>query len=155
MKRRFAMPSVPTWSETVLRRIGEASGVSDLAFDEYGVCPLEVDGMLLVVEQRREGEALFLAARLGEAPGEGRSELFARLLNANVYFNGTGGATLAVSSAGGDVLLQRECDAASGDFAALLADFLNMAFYWKRQMEAPSPVERQGQSEAPYPMIRI
>lgn len=124
------------WAQQMLDRIGVAAGLSLLEFNENGVCLLEVDGMFLSVEQRGNGNTLFLSARLGQIPEVGRAEWLAALLDANVYCNGTAGALFAVTRLDSSILLQRECHEYSGEFEEVLTTFLGTAFLWRDRLRA-------------------
>lgn len=133
------------WAQQMLQRVSEAAGFSSLEFDEKGVCLLEVDGMFLSLEQRDNGNALFLSARIAELPEKQRMEWLAELLEANVYFNGTAGAMFAVTRIGSVVLLQRECNEQSGDFEDILNVFLAVAFQWRTRLQSGAPVGQNPQ----------
>ena len=92
-------------------------------------------------------QSLVLFSALGTLDDAQRTALAAQFLDANVFWRGTGGATLGVSSSGLAVICERE-PVASLDLPKLrstLEAFVNRAEMWKHL------VERAGTRVAPEP----
>jgi hypothetical protein len=132
-------------SASLLQRLGQSLGLDSLAPDSDGSCSVTFDGAV-TVEFRPDhaNSALILFSALAQlSPGQ-RTALAPRLLEANLFWQDTGGATLGVSAAGLAILCLREPLAAL-DLTRLrqvLEIFLNSAETWRhfldRAVESPA-----------------
>jgi hypothetical protein len=91
--------------DEVLSAFGKEVGM-ELATEENGVC-------LLVFDKRTTinllgdpiTESLLVWSNLGPLPGEGSERVLRSLMQANLFWTGTGGATLGLMPEGGEVVL--------------------------------------------------
>lgn len=126
---------IPTHLRSLISELGSRMSLPALKLDENGGCALEFDERITVSLQYREPEnQLWMYAILGHAP-EGRPELYERLLQANLFWRHTLGATLSLS---GDtppnVVLARPLHLTSLDESSLsnaVETFLNTAIDWQ------------------------
>jgi hypothetical protein len=88
-------------------RLGEAIGIADLALDEGGTCTLVIDNGAVIVSlgHNTAAGALDLMTCLDQV--EPTPANLSRLLQANLGWRGSGGATFALDPTGGAVMLQR------------------------------------------------
>jgi len=132
--------------QTLLDEFARRIGLTDLALDETGRCALRFNGTL-TVEMAAHGAELQVHADLGALPAlpaPDLSQLCTDLLQANLFGNGTHGATLALS---GDrsprvILAQRvlwrHCTAC--EFEMLIEQFVEVAEQWSSALQAtPQP----------------
>ena len=120
-------------ADALIRALGHAVGIDALSLDDGGACALRFDETVLALELD-EGEArLVLHAGLGPLPAEGRAELLARLLEGNLFWKDTQGATLALDRSDDRVLLLRAVplDAPPAGFPGLVERFVDAAEAWR------------------------
>lgn len=87
------------------------AGLGALALDNKGVCRLSFDDTLIVDLEHDDGAGvLHIYATVGPIPAEGKEEVYASLLSANLFGAETGGATLAIDRPRGEIVLCRAVD---------------------------------------------
>lgn len=92
---------------TLLSRVGEAMGVSNLEADADGYCLLRIDDRLeLSLEFDEDSQSVILSAACGQLPKPANGQMLMELLAANFYWSGVGGATLSVHEPTHTVYLQ-------------------------------------------------
>lgn len=138
----------------LMSELGKQMGLEDLKLDRDGVCRLVFDGKLAVdFESGEDGRVLHLYSILSPLPGEGTEMLCLRLLEANLFGRGTGGATFAVDPDPGDVVLFRTFDMERTDFQGFinqLESFVNHLEGWSREI-IRTPSEAGAEPEAGPP----
>jgi hypothetical protein len=83
--------------DAMLAPLGRALGLGPLATDEDGTCRLVLDdGLDLVLLPDPSREIVLVWCTPGALPRAGREEVLAALLCANLFWQGTSGATLAL-----------------------------------------------------------
>ncbi len=93
--------------DSLLSRVGVLTGIHDLVADEEGFCLIQVDGCLnLTLEYREDTDAIILGAVCGRLPDPAPASLLSEILEANYYWIGSGGGTLAVNANTGTLGLQ-------------------------------------------------
>jgi len=92
-------------ADQVLQALATALAAPGLGFDAQGCARLRVDDRLDVNFERSEGHLIHVYCSLGPLPTDQREALFERLLCANLFGTETGGATLAIDPAFGEVVL--------------------------------------------------
>ena len=120
-------------ADALIRALGHAVGIDALSLDDGGACALRFDETVLALELD-EGEArLVLHAGLGPLPAEGQAELLARLLEGNLFWKDTHGATLALDRRQDRVLLLRAVplDSPPAGFPGLVERFVDAAEAWR------------------------
>lgn len=131
--------NIPQRLQMLLRELGQRMGLSLLSFDPYGGCALELDQRMIISLQCHEsGDELWLYTDLGPVPGRSLA-LHEKLLQANLFWQQTSGATLSLS---GDTpphaVLARALHWMPMDEASLVAaveNFVNTAEDWQARLE--------------------
>ena len=120
-------------ADALIRALGHAVGIDDLALDDGGTCTLRFDETVLALELDEGEDRLVLHAALGPLPAEGQAELLARLLEANLFWKDTHGATLALDRGAARALLLRAVplDAPPAGFPGLVERFVDAAEAWR------------------------
>ena len=89
--------NTPERLQALLRELGQRMGLSQLALDADGGCALELDQRMIVSLQYREAEnELWLYADMGPI-GRRSQAFYEKLLQANLFWQQTSGATLSLS----------------------------------------------------------
>jgi hypothetical protein len=151
----------------LLKEMGNQTGLGDIVLDENNVCRLVFDDRLAVdVEALPDGKKFYIHASVGLTPYENRATFFEELLAANLFGQGTAGATLALDRDLGEIILFREFETEKTDyqeFVSALEVFLSRLEYWTERVssgEAGTTEEGPGdrrREETPHegPMIRV
>ncbi|WP_263769498.1 type III secretion system chaperone [Propionivibrio soli] len=93
--------------DSLLSRAGVLAGIRDLVADEDGFCLVQVDGrLMLTLEYSQDADAVILGAVCGRLPEPAPASLLSEILEANYYWIGSGGGTLAINSPAGTLDLQ-------------------------------------------------
>lgn len=110
--------------------LGRAIGIDALALDELGTCTLRFDDTVVMLEA--EEYRLVLHSIIGTAPVLGRAEFMARLLEANLLWKDTGGATLALDPHSDRVLMMQAVppEMPPVQFPNLVGRFVDAAEAW-------------------------
>lgn len=146
----------PERLRTLLRELAQQMGLGALPFDAEGGCALELDQRMIISLQYQAGDdALWLYADLGELPRRSPA-LLEKLLQANLFWHQTSGATLSLS---GDepphaVLARAVHWQPMGQpcLAAAVELFVNSAEHWQdrlRQTETETEVSTQAAIDRP------
>ena len=118
-----------------LAELGEILGLEDLEFhDEDDTCLLELDGKTkIAITLNEERGEIVIHLLVGQLPEENRYDVVEQLLEANLFWAGTRGATLSIERERGDVFLTRALSVNGLDGAALgtaIADLASSAEQW-------------------------
>lgn len=123
----------------LLKEFGDTIGVSDMAPDEDGYVSFSVDDDLIIhLQYEQESEGLRFFASLGEVSPVDRASVIADMLDANVLWRGTGGATLGLDSEKDVVTMAYQepiGNMSYGRFEQLLDGFLITAEQWTRRIQ--------------------
>lgn len=133
--------------QALLGQLGQQIGLPGLALDDDDYCLLRVDAQLDVgLEFIDDQQALVLCARCGALTDHNRQRVLAEMADANFYWVGSGGGTLATNSREGAVYLQyREATAhlTLERLEQLLHAVVSNAGFWHSRLaqadEAPAP----------------
>lgn len=123
--------------QSLLASLGQSIGLPDLAPDDEGYCALSFDDLMVHLQYDPAQDELLAFARLGEIDDDEPAELYARMLAANLFWQGTGGATLGVQPEDGMVFLCRKTPLGpldDGGFQQLLEQFVNTADSWRGEV---------------------
>jgi hypothetical protein len=99
-----------------------------------------MDELVLTLELDEGEERLVLHAVVGPLPADGQAELFARLLEGNLFWKDTHGATLALDRRNAHVLLLRAVplDSPPAGFPNIVERFLDCAEAWREVIATAS-----------------
>src|SRR5262249_6463222 len=120
-------------ADALIRALGHAVGIDALSLDDGGACALRFDETVLALELDEGEDRLVLHAGLRPLPANGQAELFARLLEGNLFWKDTQGATLALDRRDDHVLLLRAVplDSPPAGFPGLVERFVDAAEAWR------------------------
>lgn len=144
----------------LLSQAGVDMGLGPIRLNADGLCRLIFSQTIIVdIEQANDepGTALIYAT-VGIVPPEAREGLLLHLLEANLFGQGTGRATLAVDPARSEILLFRRFDLERLEYAEFIRDlesFVNLAGSWIEKLATARPTPSQSASESPAAMNGI
>ena len=125
--------------EHVLQELSRQMALDGVALDENRVCQLVFDDKIVVnIESPLDNEdKVYLYSTVGIVPPENKEAFYEKLLEANLFGYGTGGATLAVSSELAEVILiqtffMEKTD--YQDFVNGLENFIDQTAAWLDQL---------------------
>jgi hypothetical protein len=122
----------------LLHVLGQEVGIPRLGLDKTGCCALAFDEVVVNFELDEEAHQLFLYASLGSVPEEVPAAFYRELLDGNLFWKDTGGATLGLDREGQRVILHQTVAVgriSDTDFKALVERFVNVAEAWSRRLE--------------------
>lgn len=118
-------------AHSLLAELGQQMNLPNLSFDNRGLSRLVFDRKIVVdLEHDEAGKVLHIYSVLGQIPPTNREKLFEMLLSANLFGKETGGASAAIDSLTGDILICRSLaldKTDSVDFQKILENFLDAA----------------------------
>ncbi len=124
----------------LLSELGQAVGLPDLAPDKDNYCCLGFDDKIITHLQYSDtNQVLMLFAQLGVIDEDKVNDIYPRLLKANLFWQGTGGATIGVDDETREVLISYQAPMQFMDFLKfqeLLEGFINTAELWINTLEA-------------------
>lgn len=124
----------------LLSELGKNVGLPELAPDEDNYCCLGFDDKIIThLQYNQENDVVMLFAQLGTIDTDKANLIYPRILKANLFWQGTGGATLGVDDESGEVLMAYQLPIQILDFAKfqeLLEGFINTAELWINTLEA-------------------
>jgi hypothetical protein len=118
----------------LLKELGEAVRIPDLAADETGYAGLVIDGMLVQLQLNPHTGIVTLFTQLGKVPDEYRAAVNERLLDANLFWQGTRGATIGADIESHEIVIGKGADTTHLDGAGLVAlvdSFQRTAEAWR------------------------
>ena len=123
----------------LLKDFGSTIGTPDLSPDEEGYVCFAVDENLIIhLQYEQELETLRFFTGLGEVSAVNKAAVIEDLLNANVLWRGTGGATLGLDSQKDVVTMAYQepiSNISYGRFEQILEGFLTTAEQWMRRIQ--------------------
>ena len=122
----------------LLSDFGKEIGIPELAFDENGTCSLIFDEVVVNIEKNTEDGKLFFYSNLGTIPATQREGFYKTLLEANAFYKGTGGGTLAIDESSNIVLFLYQVPVKSldhGTFSKTMENYINIVEYWTEQVK--------------------
>jgi hypothetical protein len=125
--------------DRVLAAFGDAIGLDGLALDDAGMGTIFVDDTAVALEFDAPGERLLLYTSLGVPEGD-PAAAHAELLEANLFWRGTAGATFALQPETGSVLLVQALpgrDLELAGFETALQAFVDTSEAWEQRLQAP------------------
>jgi len=126
--------------QALLRDLGKTCGLQDLAPDDSAYCCLLLDEKISVQMQLNPITGILTlfspVGHVGES--DPKTALLEHLLWANLFWQGTGGATLGWDRETGQVIFGRQVSLSeydSGAFQRLVEDFANNAEAWTNHLD--------------------
>ena len=140
--------NTPERLQALLHDLGQQMGLSELRMDEHGGCGLELDQRMIDSLQYRETEnELWLYADLGPVVQRSPAS-YERLLQANLFWQATSGATLSLSAdQPPHAVLARALHWMSLDdasFGMAVESFVNTVEDWQAQLHQADPETEAG-----------
>lgn len=141
----------------LLSELGQSTGIPDLTSDNDNYCCLGFDDKIIVhLQFNPENEMLMLFAQLGKIDEDKTTMLYPRILKANLFWQGTAGATIGVDDETREVLMSYQLPLSFMDFPKFqetLESFINTAELWINTLEA---VQHAGiPNTSPTPSINM
>ena len=143
----------------VLERFAAHVGLSVCTLDEEGGAQLALDDVLVSLLVDDSAGTLLLLSSIGQP--EPTVQTYASLLDANLFWSGTGGATLAREASSGSIVLQHALPVAGLDldpFETALQGFVDTVEWLRAVLEADGapiePAETNGRALTPQHVIR-
>lgn len=124
----------------LLGELGKSVGLPELAPDDDNYCCLGFDDKIIThLQYNEENDVVMLFAQLGVVDEDKAALIYPRILKANLFWQGTGGATLGVDDESKEVLMAYQIPIQMLDFSKfqeLLEGFINTAELWINTLEA-------------------
>lgn len=124
----------------LIQELGKAVGLPDLKPDEDNYCCLGFDEKIVThLQYNAENDVLMLFTQIGTIDENKVTDIYPRLLKANLFWQGTGGATLGVDDETREVMLAYQVPLEVLDFPKLqelLEGFVNTSELWINTLEA-------------------
>ncbi len=138
----------------LLKDLGNNIGLPDLKPSSAGLCSLRFDDKVTIdLECSEETGALTFSSILGTLAAHEADAFYPQLLEANLLWGGTGGATLGVDRATLSVFLCYQEHLEGMDFLRfqqLLKGFSDTALFWyQRLQQEPAAAENPSAASAP------
>jgi hypothetical protein len=128
--------------DELLKTIGKSLDLPGLALDENDHCVLLFDDkVVLNIELDTEKELLIIYSYIGEVPFEGREIIFETLLESNLFWKGTQGATIGIDKQTQTVVLAFPMELPlkrKESFEERLALFVEVTESWISRLEKMS-----------------
>ena len=137
----------------ILSSLGEFLGIPDLQFEEEdNTCTLQFNEALIIyLTFDEEKQELILHSLLGHLPDEDCAKMVEQLLEANLFWAGTRGATISLERESRQVILAKAIGACNAEgtllsgesLAKAMVDLAEVNLHWKSFLkngsESPSP----------------
>ncbi|CCB66663.1 type III secretion system chaperone [Hyphomicrobium sp. MC1] len=121
----------------LIKEMGAHIGLPDMEADEGGYLAITLEKLTLHLQYDEEEDEVALFARLGEVEEDRTEAIYAMLLGANLFWQGTRGATLAIEPSGGSVFFmdRRALPVLRADsLVSWIERFHEMAAYWSNRL---------------------
>lgn len=130
----------------ILKELGQSVGLPDLKADSDNHCCLSFDDKIIThIQYNDDNKVVILFTQLGSIDPEKQASLYPRLLKANLFWQGTGGATLSVDDDNNEAILANQLPIATLDsskFQEYLENFINTAELWINTIEVIQKEEK-------------
>lgn len=145
-------------AQQLVEQFAARMGVAGLALDAHGCAALESQqGVTVNLEHDAAQDLLHLYSHLGADPARDRETLYAAMLDANLFGQGTGGATLARDPQDRMLVLCQTVAPASltGEtFESLVLAFMDNAQQWRERL-SETGTQDTAAAEAPAAPLGI
>ncbi len=148
------MSSTQQQVNAILERFAAQAGLEECALDEHGTVQLAFDDVFVSLLLDEGRSALLLLATV-DCP-QASAEIYGWLLDANLFWSGAHGATLARDAVSRSIVLQRSLPVAGlelGPFEAALGSFVGAAEELRQRLAqgeagaSPAPHDGQGEQQ--------
>ncbi|WP_299009080.1 type III secretion system chaperone [uncultured Shewanella sp.] len=124
-------------------------GMDNIQLDKNGYCCLNFkEDLLLNIQWHKNSERVVFYIHCGVLTEDGNIEIYRDLLGANLFWQDSGGATLAVDKESNEVWLMDKKLLASfdnvNDFSRYITSIVNIAEQWQRRLTSQSKVSSIG-----------
>ncbi|CAH0535973.1 type III secretion system chaperone [Vibrio marisflavi] len=119
--------------DLLMNGFGGELGIDNLQMDADNCCCLSFDNTVLNMEFDEEQNRLLLYSNVGDIPEHEQAEFYQMLLDANLFWKGTGGGTLSIDKKAESVILISACNTnhlSLESFKSSIASFLDAAETW-------------------------
>jgi hypothetical protein len=123
--------------QALIAELGQSLGAADMTAGEDGYIGLKIDGHEVHIQYEGDDDIVVLYARLQEVEPERRDAINAMLLAANVFWQGTRGATFSADFDTGRIFLADRRGRAALDLESLstwIEGFSDIATYWRERI---------------------
>lgn len=124
----------------LLSELGQNVGLKELAPDEDHYCCLGFDEKIIVhMQYNVENSLVMLFAQLGSVDADKESNIYPKLLKANLFWQGTAGGTIGVDDESREIILSYQFPLSVLDFPKfqeILENFVNTSELWINTLEA-------------------
>ncbi len=124
----------------LLSELGQSVGLPKLAPDDDNYCCLGFDDKIVVhLQYNEENDVVMLFCQIGIVDEDKAKAIYPRLLKANLFWQGTGGATIGLDDETREVLMAYQISVDGMDypkFQELLEGFVNTSELWINTLEA-------------------
>lgn len=139
-----------------LLNYGKEVGLSDLNFNEKGICSLSFDSKINIdIVYRKEQDQCIFAAPIGDVLAGGQENFFKRLLIANAFGIENAGAIIGIDEEKSNIVLSYTFIASTFSFdlfKVVLNNFVNMVEEWQGKLASIESEESySNDSNAPQP----
>lgn len=126
-----------TMARHLVEQLGTALQLPELQLDAEGLCLLSVNEQNVLLSYDEEAAKLQFTAPVGELDDGDYQEFAVKLLQANLVWNDTRGAALALDGDGEVIVFTKWLSLTGMDLLALqqdLEEFINLAISWKNAL---------------------
>ena len=123
--------------QTLIRELSSELGVPDMHADESGYVALNIDELEIHLQYDKDQNRIVLFTRLSEVSVDRAAETYGLLLSANLFWQGTDGATFSIDFDTGRVFLadRQTLDGLTREaLEKWLEGFVNIASYWLKRL---------------------
>lgn len=138
-------PNFQTTVDQILESLGKELGIPELEFEEESeTCILEIgDNLRLNISSDEANQEIVLHGEIGFLPTSNRQEVVEQLLEANLFWSGTRGATVSVERTTGTVIVARAFTLYQSNgillqgttLAKAIVDLVEIIEYWSAFLE--------------------
>ena len=117
---------------------GAKVGMPDMAADDEGYIAISFDDRVFHLQYETDADRIVVFTKLGEVEVDRLVEIYSMLLAANMFWQGTNGATFSVEPDLGTVFLADRRAASTLNLDGLsdwLEGFINITEYWAKKLE--------------------
>ncbi|MBK5941111.1 type III secretion system chaperone [Halochromatium roseum] len=143
-------------AQDLIAQLARETGLSDLRLNDKGCARVIFDQTIAIdMEHLADDNRLVLYAVLGHPAGD-RASVMERLLQANYFGSGTGGAAFALDPWKNDILLIRTLELEGCDWTAFSAALDSLVAHverWQAELSTTPTPETAGAPAAGEPML--